>query len=185
MLWPRLQDDQVHAQNKAPGRTIGRAHAAQTPYDRPMPTSPKEPRAFKSILCPVDLSATSRGALRTARVLAEKFTARLSVLFVDDPLLARAALRFDEDELARRTRAELARFVEKAIGTQPRCSIDIVSGNPADEIIKAVRRAGADLIVMGTQGRSGTRRLFFGSTAEAVLRRSAVPVLAVPPGKTA
>ena len=117
-------------------------------------------------------------------MIAEQFTARLSILFVEDPLLARAALRFDEDELARRTQAELARFVEKAIGTQQRCTYEIVNGDPADEIIKAVRRVGADLIVMGTQGQGGPKRLFFGSTAEAVLRGSTVPVLAVPPSRT-
>ena len=146
-----------------------------------MPTSPKDARSFRLILCPVDLSATSRGAVRTARMIAAQFTASMSILFVDDPLLARAALRFDEDELARRTRAELARFVERAIGPQPRCNFEIVNGDPAEEIIKSVRRLGADLIVMGTQGQGGPKRLFFGSTAEAVLRRSTVPVMAVPP----
>ena len=72
--------------------------------------------AYRSILCPVDLSATSRAALRAARELADSFDATLSVLFVDDPLLSRAALRFDEDELARKTRAELTRFVQRVIG---------------------------------------------------------------------
>ena len=118
-------------------------------------------------------------------MMAEQFTARLSILFVDDPLLARAALRFDEDELARRTRAELARFVERTIGALQRCNYEIVNGDPAEEIIKAVRRVGADVIVMGTQGQAGPKRFFFGSTAEAVLRRSTVPVLAVPPGRSA
>jgi nucleotide-binding universal stress UspA family protein len=141
----------------------------------------QEARAFQSILCPVDLSATSRGAVRTARTIADRFDARLSILFVEDPLIARAARKFDEDELARRTRAELARFVERAIGDRPRCSYEVVNGDPADEILKAVKRVPADLVVMGTQGQRGPKRLFFGSTAEAVLRRSSVPVLAVPP----
>jgi nucleotide-binding universal stress UspA family protein len=137
--------------------------------------------AYRSILCPVDLSATSRAALRAAREMADSFDATLSVLFVDDPLLSRAALRFDEDELARKTRAELTRFVQRAIGERPKCGIEIVTGKPAEEILKAARRLDADLIVMGTQGNRGPKRLFFGSTADAVLRRSTLPVLVVPP----
>jgi len=137
--------------------------------------------AYRSILCPVDLSATSRAALRAARELADSFDAKLSVLFVDDPLLSRAALRFDEDELARKTRAELTRFVQRVIGERTKCGYEIVTGKPAEEILKAARRLDADLIVMGTQGNRGPKRLFFGSTADAVLRRSTLPVLVVPP----
>ena len=137
--------------------------------------------SFSSILCPVDLSASSRAALRVAAAMAEQFNARLTVLFVDDPLLSQAALRFDEDELAKRTRTELTRFVERAVGPRRQCTYEIVNGEPAVEIIKAVRRAQAELIVMGTQGHRGPKRLFFGSTADAVLRRSTIPVLVVPP----
>jgi nucleotide-binding universal stress UspA family protein len=143
-----------------------------------MPTSPQ---AFRSILCPVDLSPSSRGALHAARVMADRFDAQLTILFVDNPLLSQAAQKFDEDELARRTQTELARFVEKATGPRTRCKYEIVAGDPATEIINAVDRLAAELIVMGTQGRSGPKRLFFGSTADAVLRRSTVPVLVVPP----
>jgi nucleotide-binding universal stress UspA family protein len=137
--------------------------------------------SFSSILCPVDLSAPSRAALRVAATMVERFNARLTVLYVDDPLLSQAALRFDEDELARRTREELERFVQRAIGPRQRCAYEIVNGEPAPEIIKAARRVPAELIVMGTQGHSGPKRLFFGSTADAVLRRSTIPVLVVPP----
>jgi nucleotide-binding universal stress UspA family protein len=136
---------------------------------------------FRSILCPVDLSAASRAAARTAAVMADRFDARLTVVFVDDPLLSQAAQRFDEDELARRTRTELTRFVQKAIGNRPGCGYEIVNGDPAAEILKAARRLKADLIVMGTQGHRGPKRLFFGSTAATVVKRTAIPVLVVPP----
>jgi nucleotide-binding universal stress UspA family protein len=137
--------------------------------------------SFSSILCPVDLSASSRAALRVAATMADQFNARLTVLFVDDPLLSQASQRFDEDELAKRTRTELTRFVERAVGPHPQYKYEIVNGEPAVEIIKAARRVPADLIVMGTQGHRGPKRLFFGSTADAVLRRSTGPVLVVPP----
>ena len=137
--------------------------------------------SFSSVLCPVDLSSSSRGALLAARVIADRFDAHLTILFVDDPLLSQAAQQFDEDELARSTQAELARFVEEAIGTRDRCSYEIVAGDPATEIVDAVDRLAVEMIVMGTQGSSGPKRLFFGSTADAVLRRSTIPVLVVPP----
>ena len=137
--------------------------------------------SFSSILCPVDLSPSARGALVVARVMADRFDAHLTILFVDDPLLSQAAQKFDEDELARRTQAELARFVEEAIGPRDRCGYEMVAGDPASEIINAVDRLAAGLIVMGTQGSSGPKRLFFGSTADAVLKRSTIPVLVVPP----
>jgi nucleotide-binding universal stress UspA family protein len=136
---------------------------------------------FRSILCPVDLSAASRAAARTAAVMADSFDARLTVVFVDDPLLTQAAQRFDEGELARRTGAELTRFVEKAIGKRPGCGYEIVNGDPATEILNAARRLKADLIVMGTQGHRGPKGLFFGSTAATVVKRTTIPVLVVPP----
>jgi len=52
-------------------------------------------------------------------------------------------------------------------------------GNAADEIIKAVEENHADLIAMSTHGRSGLRKLAFGSITDKVLRRSPVPVLMV------
>jgi nucleotide-binding universal stress UspA family protein len=137
--------------------------------------------SFRSILCPVDLSATSRAAARTAAEMAGRFKAKLIVVFVDDPLLSQAAARFDEDEITRRTQAELTKFVQKAIGPRTRCTYEIVNGDPAEEILKAARRLEADLIVMGTQGRRGPKRLFFGSTAATIVKRSTIPVLVVPP----
>ena len=59
-------------------------------------------------------------------------------------------------------------------------AIDIVTGQPAAEILAAASRAGADLVVMGTQGLGGARKLVFGSTTDAVVREAAIPVLAVP-----
>ncbi len=55
----------------------------------------------------------------------------------------------------------------------------VVAGNAADEIIKATEESKADLIAMSTHGRSGLRRLAFGSITDKVLRRSPVPVLMV------
>src|SRR5262249_7953655 len=54
-----------------------------------------------------------------------------------------------------------------------------VEGDPGREILRAARETGADLIVMGTHGRTGLTRLLTGSVAEKVLRKAPCPVLTV------
>jgi nucleotide-binding universal stress UspA family protein len=56
----------------------------------------------------------------------------------------------------------------------------VVIGKPAAEILREARDGHADLIVMSSQGRSGARKIFFGSTTERVLRETTVPVLVTP-----
>jgi len=56
----------------------------------------------------------------------------------------------------------------------------LVWGNPSREILAKARREGADLIVMGTHGRSGLPHMVMGSVAEKTVRRSGIPVLTVP-----
>ena len=147
-------------------------------------------RIFRSILCPVDFSVPSRAALRCAAAVAESSGGAITVLYVNDPLLgtAAAAAAYDTAAMARRTDAELKRFVQTALkGTRlpPRAvSYDVAFGKPAPAIIKRTAALGADLIVMGTRGLGGASRLLLGSTTEQVLRKAVVPVLAVPPGAT-
>lgn len=141
---------------------------------------------FSSILCPVDFSSHSRIALQYAAAVAERAGGRLTALFVNDPLLvAAAAANYDARALARTSAAELRQFVERALGKRTRGSFRVVhatvQGNPAGEIQRAAKRTKAELIVIGSQGLSGARKLFFGSTTERVLRQAQVPVLAVPP----
>jgi nucleotide-binding universal stress UspA family protein len=103
---------------------------------------------------------------------------------VNDPLLvAAAAASYDERALAKTSATELKQFVGRAIGaaSESRLTCAIAQGDPAGEIERAARRIKADLIVLGTEGLSGARKLFFGSTTERVLRQAKVPVLAVPP----
>ena len=59
----------------------------------------------------------------------------------------------------------------------------ILTGNPAEEIIKAARENKADLIVMGTRGRTGVDLFVFGSVAEKVVKNSKIPVLTVQPAE--
>ena len=138
-----------------------------------------------SILCPIDFSEQSRGALTYAAAIADHFGARLIVLTVDDPLLADAAEAAGiEPSLASETGAELQRFCAEVFahrGAGPR-SIDyrVATGKPAIEILREASEQKADLIVISSRGRSGIRKMFFGSTTERVLRETPVPVLITP-----
>jgi nucleotide-binding universal stress UspA family protein len=150
-----------------------------------MATPRRQPR-FRSILCAVDFSVHSRQALRYAAAVAKRFRGRVTVLFVNDPLLVAAARRAygDERQLIEQSRAELVRFVRRALrGPGPMPPI-VAVGSPASQILATAKRLRSDLIVIGTQGLSGVQKLVFGSTTEQVLQRTTIPVLAVPPRTT-
>jgi nucleotide-binding universal stress UspA family protein len=138
------------------------------------------------ILCPVDFSTASAGALRYAALLATHFNARVIALTIEDPLLTEAldlgtGIMWDP-ELCKR---ELARFVGMTLGDDAaaRESVDYecAVGKPAAEILRVSRDRACELIVMSSHGLTGARRLFFGSTTERVLRETTTPVLVTPP----
>lgn len=140
---------------------------------------------FRSILCPTDFSEHAERALTQALALADLTGAHLTLVHVVDPLLdAGARAAGSHDAIHAQTQRELhdllARLSKSGHKTPSRLAVSVVVGRPANEILKQVEETQADLIVMGTQGLSGARRMLFGSTTEGVLRESHVPVLAVP-----
>lgn len=145
------------------------------------------PQVFRCVLCPVDFSANSRSALRYGALLARLSDAHLLVLYVEDPLIAAAmATRPAARALIASRESELRRFVVGALrGATPEPTFTLVTkaGNPAREIVKAAARHRCDLIVMGYRGAGRASRLLFGSTTEGVMRTTAVPVVAIPPGR--
>ena len=137
-----------------------------------------------AVLCPIDFSEASRGALRYAAVVANHLKAELTVLTVTDPLLTEAAeLSASVEHLPEAIRKELLRFTEKTFegAVRPdRVRLEVTTGKPAVEILRLAKERPADLIVMSTHGLTGVRKLFFGSTTERVLRETTVPVLLTP-----
>jgi len=141
---------------------------------------------FTSLLCPIDFSEVSPVALAHAAAFAVHGRARLTVLAVNDPLLAEAArAKYGPDFLEAETRADAERLLAAAVLPDLRVRfkprVRVAVGQPAPAILQAVSRAGTDLIVMGTHGLGGWKKLMLGSTTERVLRDTTVPVLAVPP----
>ena len=140
--------------------------------------------ARTSVLCPVDFSDASRGALRYAAVVANHLKAELIVLTVTDPLLTEAAeLSASVEHLPEAINKELQRFTQKTFEgavTPDAVRLEVTTGKPAVEILRVAKALPAGLIVMSTHGLTGVRKLFFGSTTERVLRETTVPVLLTP-----
>jgi nucleotide-binding universal stress UspA family protein len=140
-----------------------------------------------SLLCPIDFSECSRRALAHAAVIANHFGARLIVLSVDDPFLIEAATAAGSvPSPVEETRRELERFCGDTVASFPGSSTieySVRIGKPATEILREAHDRRVDMIVMSSHGRSATRRLFFGSTIERVLRETSVPVLVTRDGR--
>ena len=141
----------------------------------------------RSILCPVDFSEQSRQALLWASAIAQYRGGELTVLSVVEPLLAKAAgIRLGVDLAREDVEPALREFVEATLPEPERQAshlrMEVTVGDPSEAILETGRRRKAGLIVMGTHGLGGFRKLLLGSTTEQVLRRTELPVLAVPPG---
>lgn len=138
------------------------------------------------ILCPVDLSEVSRHALDHALALARWYDAHLTVLhvFPAEPPVPVLGMPADVPALPVVLPSEVAADVRRFCGPLPAfggrpAEIMVKDGRPAEEIVRLAEAA--DVVVMGTHGRSGFERLFLGSVTEKVLRTTHVPVLTVPP----
>ncbi|MBI3205225.1 MAG: universal stress protein [Polyangiaceae bacterium] len=145
---------------------------------------------YRRILCPIDTSACSRAAVHEALALARRFGAELEVLhvhrvpaYVQPTILVWAAVgprplwELAEDQ----AKAEVEGFLSGFSGEDRaalRVSYEV--GDAANVILERAKTAGVDLLVLGTHGRTGARRVVLGSVAERVVRLAPCPVLVVP-----
>jgi nucleotide-binding universal stress UspA family protein len=142
---------------------------------------------FKQIICPVDFSESSVRALAHAAALARWYDAQLTVLHVV-PTFEPVQVRGDLGDSVRivnpmpreQVLEEMSRSLNLA-AVSPGAVPIAESGDPQGTIIDQALSKKADLIVMGTHGRRGFKRLLLGSVTEAVLREAPCPVLTVPP----
>lgn len=141
---------------------------------------------ISSILVAVDASEAAQAALRHAREMAKAFSAKLVLVNVVDvtKLLAVAGYETPYPVDAIQVMRDDAKTI--LAGAAVECAADGLKtaeltseGDAVEEILAIAKREKADLIALGTHGRSGLSRIFLGSVAEGVLRRSDVPVLVV------
>jgi universal stress protein A len=130
---------------------------------------------FEKILVPVDFSQTSAKAYAYAAGLCRGTRAALIALYVIPPV--HYVETIDLAEMAREAE-EAARAALTALKPKPAEAI-IRQGVPHDVIVNTAQSLGVDLIVIGTHGHSGLRRLVLGSVAENVVRHAPCPVVTV------
>lgn len=141
------------------------------------------------ILCPVDLSESSGHALNHALALARSCRARLTVMeaawggppVMEYPVGASIPPPLLLPRQLENLRDELQLFVERDNTAGVKIDIVVREGPVVPMILEVARTTGADLIVIGTHGRSGFERLLLGSVAERTLRKAACAVMTVPP----
>lgn len=141
--------------------------------------------ALEAILCPVDLSEISRGALGYAIALASEYSARLRVLEVLShpslpPAVTPPAVTGLTLELRKTLLEEIEQLVQPAVAAGVPTDVRLEEGYVVAKILEEAESFSADLIVMGTHGRTGFDRMVLGSVTEKVLRKAECPVLTVP-----
>ncbi len=141
------------------------------------------PKPIRNILVPSDFSEASDVAIRYADEMARTLDAKLTLMHANlPPMYARPDGGFvpvppTPDEITRYGQQHLEEQAARlGVSGFETLSVD---GPPADTIAQVACERGFDLVVMGTHGRTGFKRLVLGSVAERVVRLSPVPVLTV------
>jgi nucleotide-binding universal stress UspA family protein len=145
---------------------------------------------IRRILCPVDFSRVAHHAFEQAVALAGEFNAELTVLHASAvaPVTSLAPmgapLALEPARLTREEREAVTRqvheFTDDLEPGGPPIVISVKEQDAVAAILATADALPADLIVMGTHGRSGFERLLLGSVTEKVLRKAICPVLTVP-----
>jgi nucleotide-binding universal stress UspA family protein len=137
---------------------------------------------IENILVPTDLSDASLKAVSYAKALAQQIGARVSLLYVIEPVVlpdAAALIIVPDEQLVARMRKRLSDlaqgFEEKGFSFN---HLLVRKGTPFHEIVLAAAKA--DMIVIATHGYTGLKHVLLGSTAERVVRHARCPVLVVP-----
>jgi nucleotide-binding universal stress UspA family protein len=139
---------------------------------------------YKKILFPTDLGEESKKIADHVKLMAEKFGAEINVVYVahvghyyntlDMPV---AGLEHFETEVVTAANNQIKSFAQKEFaGTK--IKTEVLSGNPADEIVEYAGKNGIDLIIMG-HSRAGLERVLLGSVAYRLLKLSPIPVMII------
>ena len=142
---------------------------------------------IRRILCASDFSKTSGKALMSAIDLAKANRARLTIVHAHVPIVPLVPEQYLEastwdrvdTETRRWAERQVEKLVEKARKRGVRASAMMVTGDPAQQIVRMARSKRADLIVVGTHGRRGFSKFFLGSVAERVIATAPCPVMTV------
>ncbi|WP_035218181.1 universal stress protein [Desulfatibacillum aliphaticivorans] len=143
---------------------------------------------FKKILCPIDLSDVSPKMAPFIIEMATKHEAEVHLLFVVRVLEHFTALYVPdlsisklEQEMIAGAEKRLEEFTAENFSSLPTVKASVVLGDASEEIVNYVNKEKMDLVIVGTHGRKGLEKVFFGSVAEKVVKTCPVPVLSINP----
>ena len=132
---------------------------------------------IRHILCPIEISDISEFALTYSAMLAATLGAKLTVLHVVESqptvLLEDGIVGHGRPGLPPKEERELRAMVERCAKDSD-LKVSVEPGGVALQIVEYAKRLGADMIAIGTHGRTGLKHLLLGSVAERVLRTSPV-----------
>jgi nucleotide-binding universal stress UspA family protein len=136
------------------------------------------------ILVPTDFGQASRVAMGFARIMHEAFGTAVEVLHACHmelpPYFSTGQIAALKREIKQSTQAAeglVHKEIETKLGFEAKTAI--LHQPPLEAILEESERTGAELVIMGTHGRQGARRLVLGTVAEQILKQSQIPVLAV------
>jgi universal stress protein A len=135
---------------------------------------------YDRILCAFEFDGNSTAALSLAGSIAKESNATLHILHIarvpiqdmDVPLPFNSEPRWE-----RESKARLAQIVKQSLKARVRYVIEVRTGVPDIDIVRAAKELAVDLIVMATHGRSGLEHFVLGSVTEHVIREASCPVL--------
>jgi len=141
---------------------------------------------IKKILCATDFSESSLNSLSYAVDLAKRYGAKLYLIHVIYDVVKTSSwyvphVSLDEmyKDMTKDAKAQLEKtFIDEMRGFKDIEHV-VLTGNPYQEISRFAEENKIDLIVIGTQGKTGLDRMLFGSTAEQVVRHAPCPVITV------
>ncbi len=143
---------------------------------------------FKKILAPLDLSDVSPVMVPFIKSIAKMWNAEVHLLFVVRVLEHFTAMYVPdisitrlEQEMVQGAEKKMEEFVQQHFEEGRVAKATVVLGDASEEILSYINREKIDLVILGTHGRKGLEKLFFGSVAEKVVKTSPVPVLSINP----
>ena len=135
---------------------------------------------YRNILIPTDGSEGAERAIDRGLELAETYGATVHALYVVQPV---HTAEYTGDQILNALRAEgeraTAAVADRGKEREIPVETDVRTGTPHREILEYADEHDADLVVMGTHGRTGLDRYLLGSVTEKIVRLSPVPVLTV------